>query len=450
MTSTSASVAGQAPLGGPPPRRGLWSRWKGALAFIAPAFILIAVFYIYPTIATIIRSFFSNTGNEFVGLDNYKEIFTDDILLTALKNNLIWVAIVPAAVTAFGLFFAVLTERIGWAVAFKFAVFAPLAISLFAAGIIWRSTMYPKDPDIGTVNHVIGIIKGAVSPSGVLTNAQPSADDLTGSEQAGFTLETKLSPGDTALMGLTAIPPDEMPESAKQAVDPQTVSGGIAGVVWRDFSPGGGTPGKIEPDELGIPGASVTLLDSSGKKVDSTKTEDDGSFEFTNLSGGSYQTQISKATFTEPFTGVSWLGAKLITPAMIIAYIWTAAGFSMVIIGAGLAAIPRDVLEAARTDGASEWQVFRRVTVPLLSPVLGVVFITQIIGVLKVFDIVLAISPGSTLNDATVIALEMWRKSFSGQNQFGVGAALAVFLFILVIPVLLLNIRRFRRENVGG
>jgi alpha-glucoside transport system permease protein len=135
---------------------------------------------------------------------------------------------------------------------------------------------------------------------------------------------------------------------------------------------------------------------------------------------------------------------------MIIAYIWTAAGFSMVIIGAGLAAIPRDVLEAARTDGATEWQVFRRVTVPLLSPVLGVVFITQIIGVLKVFDIVLAISPGSTLNDATVIALEMWRKSFSGQNQFGVGAALAVFLFILVIPVLLLNIRRFRRENVGG
>jgi alpha-glucoside transport system permease protein len=297
---------------------------------------------------------------------------------------------------------------------------------------------------------VIGVIKGAVSPSGVLTNAQPSTDTLTGTEKSGFTLQTQLQPGDTALMGLTAIPPDELPDSAKQAVDPQTGSDGIVGVVWRDFSPGGGTPGKIEPDELGVPGASVDLLDSSGKKVESTTTGDDGSFEFTSLSGGSYQTRISKATFTEPFTGVSWLGAKLITPAMIIAYIWTAAGFSMVIIGAGLAAIPRDVLEAARTDGATEWQVFRRVTVPLLSPVLGVVFITQIIGVLKVFDIVLAISPGSTLNDATVIALEMWRKSFSGQNQFGVGAALAVFLFILVIPVLLLNIRRFRRENVGG
>jgi alpha-glucoside transport system permease protein len=441
---------GLAPLGGPPPPRGLWSRWKGALAFIGPAFVLIAVFYIYPTIATIIRSFFSNTGDEFVGLDNYKQIFTDDILLTALKNNLIWVAVVPAAVTAFGLLFAVLTERISWAVAFKFAVFAPLAISLFAAGIIWRATMYDKNPDVGTINHVISVIKGAVSANAVLTNANPSTDTLTGSDQTGFTLQTQLQPGDTANMGLTAIPPDEMPAGAQQAVDPQSVAGGISGVVWRDFSPGGGTPGEVEPGELGIPGASVDLLDSSGKKVDSTTTEDNGSFEFTDLEAGTYQTQISKATFAEPFTGIAWLGAKLITPAIIIAYIWTAAGFSMVIIGAGLAAIPRDVLEAARTDGASEWQVFRRVTVPLLSPVLGVVFITQIIGVLKVFDIVLAISPGSTLNDATVIALEMWRKSFSGQNQFGVGAALAVFLFILVIPVLLLNIRRFRRENVGG
>ena len=158
---------------------------------------------------------------------------------------------------------------------------------------------------------------------------------------------------------------------------------------------------------------------------------------------------MSSATFAAPFEGIDWLGPSLITPALIIAYLWTAAGFAMVIIGAGLAAIPRDVLEAARTDGGSEWQVFRRVTIPLLAPVLSVVFITQIIGVLKVFDIVLAIAPGSTRNDATVLAFEMWRKSFSCQNQFGVGAALAVFIFILVIPILILNIRRFRRETVS-
>ena len=129
-----------------------------------------------------------------------------------------------------------------------------------------------------------------------------------------------------------------------------------------------------------------------------------------------------------------------------IAYIWIWAGFSMVVIAAGLAAIPRDTLEAARTDGATEWQVFRRVTVPLLAPVLTVVFITMLINVLKVFDIVIAIAPGSVQDDATVIALQMWRTAFGGSNDFGVGSAIAVFIFLLVIPILLLNIRRFRRE----
>jgi alpha-glucoside transport system permease protein len=118
----------------------------------------------------------------------------------------------------------------------------------------------------------------------------------------------------------------------------------------------------------------------------------------------------------------------------------------MVVIAAGLAAISREVLEAARTDGASEWQVFRRVTVPLLAPVLTVVFITMLINVLKVFDIVLSVAPGSVQDDATVIALEMWRESFTAGTNYGFGSAIAVFLFVLVIPVLLLNVRRFKRE----
>jgi alpha-glucoside transport system permease protein len=128
------------------------------------------------------------------------------------------------------------------------------------------------------------------------------------------------------------------------------------------------------------------------------------------------------------------------------AYIWIWAGFAMVVIAAGLAAIPRDTLEAARTDGATEWQVFRRITVPLLAPVLSVVFITMLINVLKVFDIVIALAPGSVQDDANVIALDMWRTSFGGSSDFGYGAAVAVFLFVLVIPILALNIRRFRRE----
>jgi alpha-glucoside transport system permease protein len=155
---------------------------------------------------------------------------------------------------------------------------------------------------------------------------------------------------------------------------------------------------------------------------------------------------INAETFAEPFNGVSWLGARLITPSIIIAYMWIWAGFAMVVIAAGLAAIPRDVMEAARTDGASEWQVFRRVTAPLLMPVLTVVFITMLINVLKVFDIVISVAPGSVQDDASVLALAMWRTSFGGTSNLGVGSAIAVFIFVLVIPVLLLNVRRFRRE----
>ena len=129
------------------------------------------------------------------------------------------------------------------------------------------------------------------------------------------------------------------------------------------------------------------------------------------------------------------------------AFIWVQAGFAMVITAAGLASIPRDTLEAARTDGASEWQVFRRITIPLLAPVLTVVFVTQIIGVLKLFDLILSIAPGSTQDDAATLAFVMWQVSFSGQNRFGLGAAIATFILILFIPFLIVNIRRFRADT---
>jgi alpha-glucoside transport system permease protein len=216
--------------------------------------------------------------------------------------------------------------------------------------------------------------------------------------------------------------------------------------VWRDFKPGGGKIGVVEKGELGIPGVKVQLRDAEGHTVRSTTSADDGTFSFEDVEAGSYRAAIGPETFRKPFEGVSWLGPKLITPALIIAYIWVWAGFSMVVIAAGLAAIPRDVLEAARTDGATEWQTFRRVTVPLLAPVLSVVFITMLINVLKVFDIVLSVAPGSVQDDGNVIALAMWRTAFGGINDFGVGSALAVFLFVLVVPVLLLNVRRFRRD----
>jgi alpha-glucoside transport system permease protein len=411
---------------------------------------MLAVWLVYPTVYTVIRSFFGQTGylGTWVGFHNYKDLFVpfdfgNNLLLRAIRNNVIWVAVVPAFVTAFGLLFAVLTERVRWAVAFKTVVFLPMAISAFATGVTWR-IMYQQDPNQGAINALGRVVSNAVSTPGILPSALPSTPTLV-TKGGNLVLKTPVHPGGVALLGLTGIAPDATPGGAKQAVKPAPKPGDVVGAVWKDFKPGGGKPGVVESGEVGLPGATVQLRNAAGKVVQSTTAGDDGSFDFSKVPAGTYNVAIGKQTFAKPFGGYSWLGPKLITPSLLLAYIWIWAGFAMVVIGAGLAAMPRDVLEAARTDGATEWQTFRRVTVPLLAPVLSVVFITMIINVLKVFDIVLALAPESTQSNANVIALAMWRTAFP-ENNFGLGSAIAVFLFILVIPVLALNIRRFRRE----
>jgi len=444
----SGGAATTGTVAAPPPgaEPGWWRRHRVTITFLAPAAILLGVWILYPTVYTIVRSFFDREGSTFIGLDNYQELFSQDTLTTAIRNNVLWLAIVPMLVTAIGLVFAVLLERVRWSVAFKTVVFMPMAISLFAAGVIWR-VMDEKDPSIGAVNASIGVVADAVNPPGALPEAQPSSGDLTGSPSRGFVLDRPVRPGGTALLGLTGIPPDEVPEGAVQARAPPAAAGSITGAVWRDFRPGGGRPGVVERGELGLPGVTVELREPGGGNIAKTETRDDGSFAFEGVEATAAQVAIGSETFDEPFAGVAWLGSSLITPAIMLAYIWVWAGFAMVVIGAGLAAIPRDLLEAARTDGASERQVFRRVTVPLLRPVLVVVFVTMLINVLKIFDIVLSVAPASSQDEANVIALAMWRTSFGGVNDFGLGSAIAVFLFLLVIPILLLNIRNFRRES---
>ena len=97
--------------------------------------------------------------------------------------------VVPALVTAIGLVFAVLTERIRWSVAFKTAVFMPMAISLFAAGVIWH-IMYLQDPSLGAVNAAIARRRQVFRPPGPLSGAAASTNALTGSPSTGFTLKT--------------------------------------------------------------------------------------------------------------------------------------------------------------------------------------------------------------------------------------------------------------------
>src|SRR5690348_9733696 len=159
---------------------------------------MLGVWMVYPAVYTIIRSFFGQTGfiGHWVGIDNYKTLFTTSTLTTAIENNAIWVAVVPALVTAIGLIFAVLTERVGWAVAFKTVVFLPMAVSAFATGVTWR-ILYQQDPNLGAINALGRSVHSVFATPGVLQNALPSSTALK-AKGGTVVLTTPLKPGSVA------------------------------------------------------------------------------------------------------------------------------------------------------------------------------------------------------------------------------------------------------------
>lgn len=441
-----------APAGADTPRRRAQRRRRLVAAlFLLPALLLLGALVVYPILFSIGRSLFDASGTRFVGADNYVEMFRDPSTLKAIRNTTIWVVITPAVLTGLGLILAVLTEKIRWATAFKLLMFMPMAISFLAAGIIFRIT-YEQDPERGVLNAV------AVGVHDVFAD-RPAYPGARAREDAGETPVTKdadgsygtaadLTPGSTVSLGIVGVPPKEVPADAEPAAPaPKAGDDALAGTVHLDFVPGGGgEPGRIDSGERGLPGMTVQAV-RDGKVVGETTTAVDGSFRLTGLADGSYAVRLPASNFAEPYGGVSWLGPALVTPAIIAAYLWVWTGFAMVLIGAGLAAMPRDVLEAARMDGASEWQVFRSITVPLLAPVLTVVFVTQVINVMKVFDLVYIIAPGPVLQEANVLAVQMWLVSFGGGNNQGLGSAIGVLLLLLVVPAMIFNIRRFRRSQ---
>src|SRR5262245_25435176 len=273
ITAEPPVVAAPPPPSAEPGRLG---RIATTATFLAPAVVMLGIWMVYPAIYTIIRSFFGQTGfiGTWVGIDNYKHLFTTSTLTTAIKNNAIWVAVVPALVTAIGLIFAVLTDRVRWSVAFKTVVFLPMAISAFATGVTWR-IMYQQDPSQGAINALSKSVHGVFSPAGVLSSASPSTPSLQPSG-GGLVLKTPLHPGGVALLGVTGIAPQDVPGGAKQAVKPAAKPGDIVGTVWRDFKPGGGKAGVVESQELGLPGVTVQLRDANGKTVQSAKSKSDG------------------------------------------------------------------------------------------------------------------------------------------------------------------------------
>jgi alpha-glucoside transport system permease protein len=122
--------------------------------------------------------------------------------------------------------------------------------------------------------------------------------------------------------------------------------------------------------------------------------------------------------------------------------VWLWAGFCMTILSAALKSVPEEVLEAARVDGASEWQVFWKIMFPIILPTVTVVTTTMFINILKVFDIVFVMTNG--LNGTEVIANRMFK--FIVTNQ-GRSMAIAVVLIVLTLPIMVINVRRFREQE---
>ncbi len=278
--------------------------------FLFPALAALGLYLAYPVVETLRMSLTERLpGNQsqFVGLQNYQQMMSEPKFWEALKNNMLWLLIVPALSTVFGLLAAQLSDRVRWGNIAKSIIFMPMAISFVGAAVIWK-LVYDLRP--------------------------------LGQEQIGVLNALYLYFGGT---------------------EPQT---------W----------------------------------------------------------------LTIPFWNSFFL---------MVVLIWIQTGFAMVILSAALRGIPEETVEAAIVDGANPFQIFFKIKVPQIKGTIVVVWTTITIVVLKVFDIVFAMTNGQW--ETQVLANYMYDKMFRA-NDWGVGSASAMVIMLLVLPILIWNVYNARKE----
>ena len=281
------------------------------LAFVTPALVLVILVLVLPILQTIVWSFMDDLVKEYVGLENYVNLFTDPDFLGVLLNNFLWVLVVPAITVAIGTAVATLSNQVGPTreKIFKSLIFMPMSISFVAAATIWSfSYAYvpPGRPEIGILNSVL-------SASGLET--QP----------------------------------------------------------WLTLDAG-----------------------------------------------------------------------RLNSFLLMAVLVWLQVGYSMVIISAAIKAVPEETLEASRIDGANAWQVFARIILPQVWGSIMSVFVTVLILVMKIFDVVLAMTGGNF--NTSVLALEWYRVFFEG-GDIGPASAIVVVLFVLIVPLMYVQIRTVKQQE---
>lgn len=158
------------------------------------------------------------------------------------------------------------------------------------------------------------------------------------------------------------------------------------------------------------------------------------------------QNAIVTALGADPIVWLQQEQFRLNSFFLMIILIWAQVGFSMVLLSAAVKGVPTETLEAARLDGANERQTFFRVVVPQIWPTVITVYITVLIGVMKVFDIVYVMTNGNF--NTNVIALDFYNQLFTNGNT-GYSAAIVVMLMLAVVPVMIYQVRQFRRQEAA-
>jgi alpha-glucoside transport system permease protein len=420
-----------------------------AVIFIGPALAFISVMLVIPAIRTAYLSVLDADSVDFVGADNYTAVFQDSnsldlsnwtnmftsipfvigvVLLviaafvgvsmkkrtgraveignptvgplvvglllvcfgafTAMRgtliNNLWWVVVVTFFSTALGLAIAVLADQRGGERVAKSVIFMPMAISLVGASVIWRFVYTARD----TSTEQTGVMNALWVGLGRLSTGSGIPTILTAAALG------------LAVIGLFIL--------VARALVRQTYARAV------------------------VPGIALILI---------------GWFfiRFTGIIGGGVGGHTYNADGSVSGETVFFVQE---TPYnnfwLMVIMIWIQTGFSMVILSAAIKAVPTELIEAAKIDGATTSQVFWRVTLPQIATTIGVVVTTLIVGVMKVFDIVKVTTNGQF--GSQVLANQMFQEAFSFQDK-GKGAALAILIFVAVLPVMIYNIRRMQRED---
>lgn len=211
-----------------------------AAAFLLPSLVLLGALVVHPIGYSVYRSLYDRSGDSFAGLANYAELWHDEAIRTALRNTALWAVLAPSVATALGLVFAVLTERVRWGTAFKLVVFMPMAISMLAAGIVFR-LVYEQDPDRGVANAVLVGVHDTFAPASAFPKARPGRDSpLRAEPGGGYITADPVRAGVPALLPLVGVAPDVLPEGTRPARPAAADPGRVTGTAWQDFARGGG------------------------------------------------------------------------------------------------------------------------------------------------------------------------------------------------------------------